>query len=92
MTISRMTSVEPMVAGAPSGRREGGPATPLDEPVPLRRRGFCASLKLVASRPARPAAGEGEEAEDWAKLPRGIVIGILLAIPFWVALAVWLLW
>jgi hypothetical protein len=34
----------------------------------------------------------GECGDSWQTMPRGIAIGMLLAVPFWLALAVWLLW
>jgi hypothetical protein len=53
-----------------------------------------ASLKVVPLQRAEPCvvSGAGRDGEAWLRLPTGIVVGLLLATPFWVALMVWLLW
>lgn len=98
MAARRVTSIGPLVASAPSGQAEGDRAALRPEQPPRRGAGFGVSLKVVSSAepPAldveHEAAGERRDGDHWLKLPRGIVLGVLLAIPFWGALAVWLLW
>jgi len=63
------------------------------------------SLKVVSSRaaggtlpgmrerhPENATAGERPDASAWLKLPKGIALGVLLAIPFWLILAGLAVW
>jgi hypothetical protein len=62
------------------------------EEAPVPRLG--ASLKVVPLQRAEPCVvnGAGQDGDAWLRLPTGVVVGLLLAIPFWVALMVWVLW
>jgi hypothetical protein len=37
-------------------------------------------------------AHENAEEQAWVRVPRGIALATLLAVPFWAGLAIWLLW
>ena len=89
MTTPRISSVEPAPANAPQGQAQAR------RPVPLG---------MVSSRAVRPmtlvgmhdrgpgnAAPVEEPADAAPRVAKGIAFGLLLAIPFWVALAAWLL-
>jgi hypothetical protein len=87
----RVLSIEPAPAGQVSGQATGERAA---RPVLPN----YAALKLVSSRtgtaapPDGAAASERADADAWLKLPKGIAIGLLLALAFWAVLAVCLLW
>ena len=54
-----------------------------------------AALRLVSSSagPANAPAARNETAdESWQRAPRGIGLGVLLAIPFWIAIGVLQAW
>ncbi len=54
-----------------------------------------AALRLVSSAAGAanaPAARNEVSDEAWRRAPRGIVFGVLLAIPFWVAIGALLAW
>jgi len=54
-----------------------------------------AALRVVSSAAGAanaPAARNEASDEAWRRAPRGIVFGVLLAIPFWVAIGALLAW
>jgi hypothetical protein len=101
-TTRRGLAIDPTVANAPSEQAPGSRVAQAGAPRPSRP---DLALTLLSSRaaegvptggmpqprPADDAAAGPLDANAWRKLPKGIALGVLLAIPFWVALAVWLL-
>jgi hypothetical protein len=64
-----------------------------DEPLRVRRSDTPSQVVVSLTEPARSdAAGEHRGADGWRKAPKGIALGLLLAIPFWVALAIVVVW
>jgi hypothetical protein len=74
MTTKRVLPIDPVAAHATAGH------------APFR--GGSVALELVPARTVEPA-GEGRERIASARLPRGVVVGVLLAAPCWVALLLW---
>ena len=62
--------------------------------MPLRKMAATAGSKTIVRlarlRENRNVSQEADET-DWRRLPRGIGIGILFAVPFWFALILWLI-
>ena len=92
----RVQPIETMVAGPASGQASGGrPARPAPPNL--------AVLKVVSSRAEATLPGgmqsartkddaAKEELDDWLKLRKGVAFGVLLAVPFWIALAILAVW
>jgi hypothetical protein len=71
MTTKRVLPIDPTAANAAAGH------------APFR--GGNVALELVPPRTVEPA-GERRERIASARLPRGVVVGVLLAVPCWAVL------
>jgi hypothetical protein len=80
----------PLIAKAPVGRPSGGHSVSPEAPRQFRVVG--SGLPHEASGAEDETVRRDVDERAWLRLPRGIAFGLMLAIPFWLAVAVFVYW
>ena len=94
VNLKRTLRMEPSIAKAPAGRSSGGRPSSTETPRQFHVVGTGLPREAAPADAEREAARQAAEERAWLTLPKGIILGLLLAIPFWLAvagLAYWLL-